>query len=69
MAMIELGQVAPDHLFAVFVTKGVGDAPIGLMDKPLRVLPNQAGIRRAVIDDQINHHAQSLCLGKIDRIA
>ena len=33
-----------------------GDAAIVLAHKPLRVLAGQAGIHRAVVDDEVDHH-------------
>lgn len=62
MLMIELGKIAPDDLFSIVHAEWMGDA-FAFFDEPLGMLFEQSGIVGAMIDDQIDDHAESETLG------
>src|SRR5438093_13370057 len=52
VAVIELGEVFPDHSFTIVLAIGIGDPPVRITDEPLRVLPGQRRVDGAMIDDK-----------------
>ncbi len=57
--VIELGQIAPHHLFLVLEGKGMGDPALGLPFEPGRVFLRQGRVHRAVADHQVHHHLET----------